>query len=82
MRSAVVVWLAYMASSEASMAASLVLAMTGVIGLMRATTTAAARRGEMLLAMSKGVVPLGTSRMEPSGSWILIRLLTDIRIVH
>jgi hypothetical protein len=29
---------------------------------MRATTTAAARRGEMLLAMSRGVVPRGTSR--------------------
>jgi hypothetical protein len=37
-------------------------------GAMRATTTAAASRGEMLLAMSKGVVPRGTSRWEPSGS--------------
>ncbi len=51
-------------------------------GLMRATTTAAARRGEMLLAISSGVVPAGTSRTEPSGSWILIGLLTQTRIVH
>ena len=28
---------------------------------------AAARRGEMELAISKGVVPLGTSRTDPSG---------------
>ena len=34
----------------------------------------------MLLAMSSGVVPRGTSRTEPSGSWILIWLLTGIRI--
>ena len=68
----------YMASSEASRAASPALVASGVRGLMRATTTAAARRGEMSLAMSRGVVPLGTSRMELSGSWILIGLLTGI----
>jgi hypothetical protein len=34
---------------------------------MRATTEAAARRGEMELAISKGVVPEGTSRTAPSG---------------
>jgi len=66
----------YMASSEASRADSFSLTATGVSGRMRATTTAAARRGEMLFAMSKGVVPAGTSRTEPSGSWILIGLLT------
>ena len=62
----------YMASSEASRAASFSLAAAGVSGRTRATTTAAARRGEMLLATSKGVVPAGTSRREPSGNWIWI----------
>jgi hypothetical protein len=33
----------------------------------------------MLLAMSRGVVPGGTSRMEPSGSWILIGLLINYK---
>jgi hypothetical protein len=33
----------------------------------RAATLAAARRGEMELAISRGVVPEGTSRMDPSG---------------
>jgi len=65
-------WSEYMASSVASSAASLMLPAAGVSGVMRATTTAAARRGEMLVATSKGVVPGGTSRMEPSGSWTLI----------
>ncbi len=36
-------------------------------GVRRATTEAAARRGEMELAISSGVVPEGTCRMEPSG---------------
>ncbi len=72
MRGSLPVWLEYIASSEASSAASLAEAAAGVSGVMRATTTAAARRGEMLLAISNGVVPLGTSRMEPSGSWTLI----------
>ena len=36
-------------------------------GVSRATTLAAARRGEMELAISSGVVPAGTSRTEPSG---------------
>ncbi len=62
----------YMASSLASRAASLADAAAGVNGVTRATTTADARRGEMLVATSNGVVPLGTSRMEPSGSWTLI----------
>ena len=66
----------YMASSLASRAASLADSPAGARGWMRATTTAAARRGEMLLATSMGVVPEGTSRMEPSGSWILMGLLT------
>ena len=74
------VWLEYMASSLASSAASVVVEAIGAKARMRATTTAEASRGEMLLAMSKGVVPLGTSRMEPSGSWILIMSLTAIRI--
>src|SRR5580658_294228 len=39
-------------------------------GVRRATTTAAARRGEMALAMSRGVVPCGTSLMDPSGRWM------------
>jgi hypothetical protein len=69
----------YMASSDCSSAASLVPAAGVERGLMRATTTAAARRGEMLLAMSKGVVPAGTSRMEPSGSWIFIWLLISCK---
>ena len=38
-----------------------------LMGVRRATTAAAARRGEMELAMSKGVVPEGTSRTAPSG---------------
>jgi len=50
--------------------------------LTRATTTTAARRGEMLVAISRGVVPAATSRTEPSGSWILIGLLTQTRIVE
>ncbi len=66
----------YMASSEASRAASLALGAAGVSGVMRATTTAAARRGEMDVAISRGVVPEGTWRREPSGSWMLIGLLT------
>jgi len=41
-------------------------------GLTRATTLAAASRGEIELAISRGVVPEGTSRTEPSGSWIEI----------
>ena len=69
------VWAEYMASSEASSAASLAEVNAGARGVMRATTTAAARRGEMEVAMSNGVVPLGTSRMEPSGSWTFIWLL-------
>jgi hypothetical protein len=57
----------YMASSEegASVVSVSVDAGAGaavVSGRMRATTTAAARRGEMLLAISRGVVPRGTSR--------------------
>jgi hypothetical protein len=35
---------------------------------MRATTDACARRGEMLSAMARGVVPDATSRTDPSGS--------------
>jgi len=34
---------------------------------MRAATLAAAKRGEMELATSRGVVPEGTSRMDPVG---------------
>ena len=78
MRSAWVEALAYIASSLASSAASLVFTAIGDNARMRATTAAAASRGEMLLAISKAVVPLGTSRMEPSGSWILIMSLTVI----
>jgi len=66
----------YMASSLASSDSSPADKAAGAKGLMRATTTAAARRGEMLLATSRGEVPAGTSRTEPSGSWILIWLLT------
>jgi hypothetical protein len=63
----------YMASSEevgSVVAASVAAGEEGARGLVRATTTAAARRGEMLVATSRGVVPRGTSRWEPSGSWM------------
>src|ERR1019366_8724424 len=48
-----------------------------VTGVSRATTEAAARRGEIALAISKGVVPAGTSRIAPSGRctaivWLLM----------
>jgi hypothetical protein len=39
---------------------------------MRATTLAAARRGEMEVAISRGVVPCGTSFTAPSGRWMEI----------
>src|SRR5450631_2982027 len=38
------------------------------IGLIFATTTTAASRGEIDVAMSRGVVPEATSRTAPSGS--------------
>jgi len=47
-----------------------VIEAVAVIGVMRAAIEAAARRGEMELATSRGVVPEGTSRMEPSGRWM------------
>ena len=53
-------------SSAVSLVFSLVCSVRN--GRTRATTTAAASRGEMLLATSSGVVPGATSRTEPSGS--------------
>jgi hypothetical protein len=62
---------AYMAASSADWPSELAIAggalAAAVTGVMRAATEAAARRGEMELAMSRGVVPEGTSRMAPSG---------------
>jgi hypothetical protein len=59
--------------SEAALSSSGVAAVVFADkGRMRATTTAAARRGEMLMATSCGVVPCATSRTEPSGSSIRI----------
>ena len=52
-------------------------------GRMRAMTTAAASRGEMPVAISRGVVPRATSRPDPSGSWIRIcSVLTLYRILR
>lgn len=61
----------YMASSLAAASASATPStVCAWSGRMRATTTAAARRGEMPVAMSRGVVPRATVRWLPSGSWI------------
>ena len=60
-------------SGASSTPSSGALMSSPAMGRMRATTTAAAaRRGEMALAISKGVVPCGTSRTLPSGSWTLM----------
>jgi len=76
----------YMAFSEdVSVSGVVWVGAMAVNGRMRATTTAAARRGEMPVAISKGVVPRGTSRRDPSGSWTRIwvwigSVLTPYRI--
>ena len=61
---------AYMAASPTRRRrlASLAISALADQGVSRATTEAAASRGEMELAISSGVVPAGTSRIAPSGS--------------
>ena len=66
-RSACVSSAAYISASP--VAAEVAATAAALSGRMRATTAACARRGEMLSAMDRGVVPDGTSRTDPSGSW-------------
>ena len=74
MRAADLLSAAYMAASAgSSFAASAPAgAVDAARGVIRATTEAEASRGEIELAISRGVVPAGTSRTEPSGRWIAI----------
>ena len=57
----------YMAASSLSLCSS-AAETAAESGRTLATTTAAASRGEMLIARSSGVVPRATSRTEPSGN--------------
>jgi len=57
-----------MASAESASASEAADSDSAATGVRRATTEMAASRGEMELAMSRGVVPTGTWRMDPSGS--------------